>query len=435
MDANTTHISEILEISPEQQDWWTEDNGHGFVDPKILIPDPDQPRQHIDEEKLHELTGSIEEVGVLESLTVTPVIFAPWVKFDKEKYQHGFFIIVSGHRRHIASILAKTHYVPVRVRVYKNEDEHRRDADLLNENREDLTPLEQAFLIRDRVQKGQNPHQIAKEKGWLYATVLKRLKLTRLAPNIQKLLDPRLKPNARLALSIAEELGGVAVPTMQEVLDIVGENCVEGIEENDDEDRRFFLQNFLLKRIKEKKMSAVKAVEFIQSRAHDLLAAQNRKGWQGGAGERWSAREKLQPRKRLAILLNLLNSVTQSVVFDWKPEEFVRITVNFSLPDIEEIISNVKEAIGCLTVVLERLKSIKETKEKDKKIRGISIDDEMVFGVPYYDREGIFISKGTVTFSMYIRLWEECRLKWLKDNTNKPQHLPSLEEARKKSGF
>ena len=83
--------------STVQEDWWLEDQEHGFISPLLLAPDPDQPRSFMDPDELQALTDSIEKKGVVESIVVTPLSKTPWVTVS-DKDRGAFFVIVSGHR-------------------------------------------------------------------------------------------------------------------------------------------------------------------------------------------------------------------------------------------------------------------------------------------------------------------------------------------------
>lgn len=99
-----------------------------------LVPFPNHPFKVIDDEKMQETVDSIKEYGVL-----VPVLVRP--KDD------GNFEIVSGHRRHRASILAGKTEIPAIVREMDD------DAAILvmvdsNLQRETILPSEKAFAYK-----------------------------------------------------------------------------------------------------------------------------------------------------------------------------------------------------------------------------------------------------------------------------------------------
>ena len=103
-----------------------------------LRANPYQPRKHFDDEKLEELSLSIQEHGVLQ-----PII----VKRDIKGY-----IIIAGERRFRASQLAKVKKIPAIVRDYSDElmMQH---ALIENLQREDLNPIEEAKSYKLIMQK------------------------------------------------------------------------------------------------------------------------------------------------------------------------------------------------------------------------------------------------------------------------------------------
>src|SRR5665647_976394 len=97
-----------------------------------LTPNPDQPRQHIDEVALGELAASIRQHGILLPLVVTAA--------------GNTYIIIAGERRWRAAKLAKLTTVPAIVRTLK-EIEQLEISLIENVQRVDLSPLEQAASI------------------------------------------------------------------------------------------------------------------------------------------------------------------------------------------------------------------------------------------------------------------------------------------------
>ncbi len=94
-----------------------------------IVPDPDQPRRHFDQQMLDELAASIREHGVLQPIVVVP---------HKGKYQ-----IVAGERRYRASEMAGKDTIPALVRTLSAQ--HKLELSLIeNIQRHDLTPIETA---------------------------------------------------------------------------------------------------------------------------------------------------------------------------------------------------------------------------------------------------------------------------------------------------
>lgn len=101
-----------------------------------IEPDPNQPRQTFDPEKLQELAESIKLYGVLSPILV------------RAGKLPGRFTVISGERRYRAATLAGLASIPAMVNQGE-EAEGRTLAMQLVENlqRDDLTPLERAHAI------------------------------------------------------------------------------------------------------------------------------------------------------------------------------------------------------------------------------------------------------------------------------------------------
>jgi len=94
-----------------------------------IMPHPDQPRRHFDEEALGELARSIEARGLVQPIIVRP--------------QGLEFQIVAGERRWRAAQRAQLHKVPVIIRDF-DDAETLEIALVENIQREDLNAIEEA---------------------------------------------------------------------------------------------------------------------------------------------------------------------------------------------------------------------------------------------------------------------------------------------------
>lgn len=94
-----------------------------------LVPHPDQPRRHFDEDKLEELAQSLKQRGLIQPIVVRP---------SGHNYQ-----IVAGERRWRAAQRARLHEVPVIVRDF--DDAQTMEIALVeNIQRQDLNAIEEA---------------------------------------------------------------------------------------------------------------------------------------------------------------------------------------------------------------------------------------------------------------------------------------------------
>ena len=155
---------------------------------------PDQPRQHFDEDALADLAASIREHGVLQPVLVRP-------------YVDGQYQIVAGERRWRASKMAGLAEIPVIVEDL-DEETALEIAIIENLQREDITPLEEADMFeRMTKEHGYSLRKLAtklgKDKGYLE----NRLRLVDAPEDVRELVAVR-----RDTLSHAYELMKVADP-------------------------------------------------------------------------------------------------------------------------------------------------------------------------------------------------------------------------------
>jgi ParB family chromosome partitioning protein len=159
-----------------------------------IEPNPFQPRQEIDLERLKELADSIKTHGVVQPVLVRPK--------DKDRYE-----LIAGERRWRAARLAGLTEIPV---VMRELDDRAALALALIENiqREDLTPLEQAQAMHRLLEEfGMTHQQLAEAVGKSRTTVTNLLRLLELQPAVKKMLaEGRLEMgHARALLGLAGE--------------------------------------------------------------------------------------------------------------------------------------------------------------------------------------------------------------------------------------
>ena len=141
-----------------------------------IIPNPHQPRTHMDPEELSELASSIREHGVLQPLLVTAGVMP-----DQ-------YILIAGERRLLASRQAGLESVPVMVRE-ATEQQRVELALIENLQRADLSPLETAEAYRQLSEDFGLPHdQIASQVGKSRTAVTNTLRLLKLPAEVQQAL-------------------------------------------------------------------------------------------------------------------------------------------------------------------------------------------------------------------------------------------------------
>lgn len=352
-------------VTDRPEAWWTSQKASGYVRPSMLAPDPRQPRQSMDPERLAALHRSIAQSGVRETLVVTPLHLTPWADVE-EQYKGCFFLIVSGHRRWNGTNLAEIGAIPIEVRIYKSRRDHHLDRSLLNKGRDDLTELDEGYEILNLREDGWKIDELTAHFGIAVPQLYNRINLTKLHPDIQQMLLPvpgerKKKP---LPTTVAGILGGVKTPTSDELetlFEDLGEHSnhkrtEESFDGLDDDARRFELQRLLLGVVKRRNLSSEQAVEFIREQTLQLKASQ------GASGRKT---QRYQPKRRKEILSNLLKDVTGSVVMDWTPTEFRRI---FELASREEVAVYVKR-LGVTAELLHGLcKVLAEIRDEKKEV-------------------------------------------------------------------
>lgn len=163
------------------------------LDIDLLVPNPRQPRVHMDDTRLEELTQSIRANGVIQPIVVRRV---------EDHYE-----IVAGERRWRASQRAGLLKVPVAVREVP-DDKLLEVALIENIQRENLSPIEEAQAYRrltDELQMSQEA--IATQVGKDRATVANYMRLLRLPAEVRAALDEGALSmgHARALLSLPDE--------------------------------------------------------------------------------------------------------------------------------------------------------------------------------------------------------------------------------------
>lgn len=153
-----------------------------------LIPNPNQPRVHFDEETLAELAASIREIGVLQPVLARAI-------------PGGRFQLVAGERRWRAAKRAGLETIPAIVRA-TDDLSSIEQALVENLHRQDLTPLEEAAAFQQLIEDfGLTHEQVSTRVGKSRSAVTNTLRLMSLPPSIQHLLaDGRLSAGHARAL-------------------------------------------------------------------------------------------------------------------------------------------------------------------------------------------------------------------------------------------
>ncbi|MGW4469485.1 ParB/RepB/Spo0J family partition protein [Nonomuraea sp. NPDC004354] len=137
-----------------------------------ITPNPRQPREVFDQERLDELAASIKEVGLLQPIVVRAV-------------GAGSYELIMGERRWRACHLAGLDPVPAIVRNTQDDD-LLRDALIENLQREQLNPLEEAAAYQQLLDDfGATHEQLAQRVGRSRPHITNTLRLLNLPPDVQ----------------------------------------------------------------------------------------------------------------------------------------------------------------------------------------------------------------------------------------------------------
>lgn len=170
-----------------------------------VVPNPNQPRQHFDEESLVELAASIAEMGVLQPILVRPL--------EDEQYE-----LIAGERRWRATQRAGLATIPAIVRLTSDLSSVEQ-ALVENLHRQDLAALEEAAAYQQLLEDfGLTHEELSGRVGKSRSAITNSIRLLGLPPAVQSLLaDGQLSAGHARALlgtpdrSRQEELAKSAV--------------------------------------------------------------------------------------------------------------------------------------------------------------------------------------------------------------------------------
>ena len=151
-----------------------QDRQETMVSIEDIHPNPHQPRTHVNETELEELSESIRSHGVLQPLLV---------RKDDKGYE-----IIAGERRYQASKIAGVTEVPVVVREV-TDNEMLELALIENLQRSDLNPIEEAKGYRKLIQAtGMTQEALSKAVSKSRSAITNSLRLLDLPQRVQDLL-------------------------------------------------------------------------------------------------------------------------------------------------------------------------------------------------------------------------------------------------------
>jgi len=173
-------LSALLNDNPNEMDSNEMDSNENESKIEVIIDipvefisaNPFQPRSHFNDEKINELASSINELGLIQPVTVR--------KINEESYQ-----LVSGERRLRATKLIGLKKIPCYIKSV-NDQESLEMSLVENIQRQDLDPIEIALSYRrliDEIELTQN--ELSDRVGKKRSTITNYLRLLKLDPVIQ----------------------------------------------------------------------------------------------------------------------------------------------------------------------------------------------------------------------------------------------------------
>ena len=150
----------------------------GEIEIDKIFANPNQPRRDFNEDALRELADSINELGVIQPITL-------------RNMEDGTYQIIAGERRFRASQLAGKNTIP--AYILKADDEETMEMALIeNIQREDLNPLEIALAYQQLIeQHNLSQEQLSKRVGKGRATIANFLRILKLPVAIQVALQEK----------------------------------------------------------------------------------------------------------------------------------------------------------------------------------------------------------------------------------------------------
>jgi len=148
--------------------------GVNFLKITEVEPNKEQPRKSFNEDKLHELSESIKQYGIVEPLIVVK--------------KSDYYEIVAGERRWRAAKMAGLAEVPVVIKEYSKQ-EIVEIALIENIQREDLNPIEEARAYQQLIDEFDlKQDEVAERVSKGRATITNSLRLLKLDEMVQDML-------------------------------------------------------------------------------------------------------------------------------------------------------------------------------------------------------------------------------------------------------
>lgn len=273
------------------------------------------PRKRFDPEELESLAMSLKSGEQVQPVIVAPV---------NERGPHNF-VLIDGERRLRAAKIAGVKLQAI-VRKVKNVQEHYKLSFLANLNRVGLTPMEEARALErmyDSDELKALPNRMARIRklmeysGRSDCTVIQRMGLVNLHPDLQVLVEPSTPKNERMPISIAVRLSN----------------------ENYPHEAQLRIWNNQLKGLTAKQMEAV---------LDDHAEREGRK----------KRRARRKPSGNFLVLQRMVNRAKSSEFFSMRNDDLAKMFKDRHVLDSREVINDLEVAIKRLQELHKRLNTV-----------------------------------------------------------------------------
>ncbi len=180
--------------------YWPTVGEYGLVPILSVVRSPYNPRKHFGDEETAAIAGAIKASGQREIATVRELT----QEEIATKYPDARYMLTSGERRWRGAVKAGATHFEIRVRAYTNRAAEKLDAFMLNEDRVQLSDIENAWAIADLMEEHgwktqvETAEAIRRDQVWVSQT----LSLLRCSTKVQDLMHPRLKQDDRLSKQV-----------------------------------------------------------------------------------------------------------------------------------------------------------------------------------------------------------------------------------------
>lgn len=202
-----------ITVSLDPATWPMKTNDVGWVPHWAVVPDPDQPRlkEDIDEKELLTLGESIKEVGQLELVKVRLLTAAERIKYTHGDGRIPWYLLVSGHCRHL-TMSPERFNIPIielRVASYESDADQFLDAFIINEHHQSLSAWSIAKSLERILREKCNGviRELRRVTRKSPAYIDSYLDIGKLIPEARRYLDPKLPRRESLSIDLAAMLG------------------------------------------------------------------------------------------------------------------------------------------------------------------------------------------------------------------------------------